>query len=98
MAEKEQKPRKKKDEIQNPTVTRHKPADTSVKETPLPPDIDQNQMQVIIQALRQTKRPLSVAPTNTPQNLLQQFEIYESGATRRIYFWVAGTWRYATLT
>jgi hypothetical protein len=48
-------------------------------------------------ALRAVKRPVSVAPTHVPKNLLEQFEIYESGATRRLYVYIGG-WHYVTLT
>jgi hypothetical protein len=49
-------------------------------------------------ALRAVKRPVSTAPTATPKNLLDQFAIYENGATRRLYVYVGGTWRYTALT
>ena len=49
-------------------------------------------------ALRAVKRPLSAAPTRTPKNLIEQFELYESGVTRRLYVYVNGTWRYVALT
>jgi hypothetical protein len=51
-----------------------------------------------IAILRAIKRPRSTAPTNTPRNFIEQIELYENGATYRVYFYVGGVWRYATLT
>jgi len=52
---------------------------------------------MLTQMLR-TKQPLSVAPSFVPRNAFEQWQIYESGATRRLYVYVAGTWRYTALT
>lgn len=52
----------------------------------------------LIHALRKKKRPVSAVPTYVPRNLIEQFVLYENGATRRLYVWVEGTWRYAALT
>jgi len=40
----------------------------------------------------------SSVPTHKPKNREEQFYLYESGATIRLYIWVNGTWRYITLT
>lgn len=68
-----------------------------------PEDIRQFEIEGIaplIAALRTTKVPVSTAPTHTPRNLLEQFELYESAGTRRLYVWFgpAGGWRYFTAT
>jgi hypothetical protein len=54
----------------------------------------------IIAALRAVKIPVSTAPTYTPANLIEQFVLYESGATRRLYVWYgnASGWHYFTAT
>ena len=44
------------------------------------------------------KQPLSAAPTFTPRNAFEQWKIYENGATRRLYLYVGGTWRFVALT
>jgi hypothetical protein len=44
------------------------------------------------------KRPLAAAPTFTPRNLLESFQLYDTGGVRRLYFYVTDTWRYTTLT
>lgn len=94
----EKKP--KAEEPKNPKITKvksdHLP--DHPKAAGLPQPVSQDEIQVLFSTLRQLKRPLSSAPTNTPQNLLQQFEIYENGSTRRLYFYVTDTWRYTTLT
>lgn len=66
-----------------------------------PEDDKQLEMEQFIPLLTQmlrAKQPLSAAPTFTPRNSFEQWQLYESGSTRRIYFYVAGTWRYAALT
>lgn len=40
----------------------------------------------------------SSAPTHVPKRLVDQIILYESGATRRLYVYVNGTWRYVALT
>lgn len=66
---------------------------------PRPPQqLSKTDFDRFLKQLQTPLRPTSVAPTYTPQNFLEQFVLYESGATRRLYTWVAGTWRYATLT
>lgn len=52
----------------------------------------------LLALLRVVKRPVATAPTYTPKNLLEQFVIYENGATRRLYVHVGDTWRYTALT
>lgn len=96
MATEEKKGKKEKDP-QNPKVTHHK-APEAPAATSLPEDVDQNQLQVFIQALRMVKRPLTAAPTATPKNFLQQFEVYDTGGVRRLYVYVGATWRYVVLT
>lgn len=46
-----------------------------------------------------TFKTVSVAPTHVPRNFSEQFVIYTSGATYRLYIYdtVNNTWRYATL-
>lgn len=52
----------------------------------------------ILKELRSIKRALDTAPTFTPQNSVEQIQYYESGATKRLYIYIAGTWRYVALT
>lgn len=52
----------------------------------------------IFQMLRTIRRPVSTAPTFIPKNFLEMFQIYENGATIRLYVYVNRTWRYTTLT
>jgi hypothetical protein len=52
----------------------------------------------LLAALRKVKRPVSTAPTHTPQTFVEQFVVYESGATRRLYIYVGTAWRYVALT
>ena len=91
---------KKEEEIKNPVRKDVTPQETTTPAalSDLLKDIDANQLQVLIQLLRATKRPTDTAPTATPQNFIQQFALYENGATIRLYVWVNGTWRYAGLT
>lgn len=79
-----------------PVTPDHLPKDQ--QEVTLPQPVSQEEIQVFAQALRQVKRPRSTAPTNTPQNFLQQIEFYDDGVNRRVYFYVGGSWRYAALT
>jgi len=44
------------------------------------------------------QRTNSSVPTHSPKNREEQFYLYLNGATIRLYVWVSGTWRYATLT
>ena len=64
----------------------------------LPQQVSQVDFDKFVRTLSVVMRPVSTAPTLTPQNFLQQIVLYENGGTRRVYFWVAGTWRYAALT
>lgn len=52
----------------------------------------------ILQMLRTVRRPVSTAPTFIPKNFLEMFQIYENGATIRLYVYVNRTWRYVALT
>lgn len=52
----------------------------------------------IFQMLRTIRRPVSTAPTFIPKNFLEMFQIYENGATIRLYVYVNRTWRYVALT
>lgn len=52
----------------------------------------------IFQMLRTVRRPVSTAPTFIPKNFLEMFQIYENGATIRLYVYVNRTWRYVVLT
>ena len=60
--------------------------------------LEQESFVPLLAALRATKRPVSAAPTQAPKNLIEQFVLYENDGTRRLYIWVAGTWRYTALT
>lgn len=40
----------------------------------------------------------SSAPTYNPTTFFEQFYLYESGSTYRLYVYLNGTWRYVDLT
>lgn len=63
-----------------------------------PEDLELEKFVPLLNAMLQAKRPLSAAPTFTPRNAFEQWQIYENGATRRLYVYVAGTWRFTALT
>lgn len=75
-----------------------KPFEAEKVPTTQPPSKTEQEFASILLALRTVRQPVSVVPTNVPKNFLQQIEIYESGATRRLYIYVNGTWRYVALT
>jgi hypothetical protein len=52
----------------------------------------------LLKEMMDVKRPLSSVPTFTPQNAFEQWQLYENGSTRRVYFYINGTWRFASLT
>lgn len=51
-----------------------------------------------LEAMRTTKAHIDVAPTFTPKNFYEQIQFYDDGATRRIYIYINGDWRYVALT
>jgi len=61
-------------------------------------DKDFKEYDSIFQMLRTVRRPVSTAPTFIPKNFLEMFQIYENGATIRLYVYVNRTWRYTALT
>jgi hypothetical protein len=52
----------------------------------------------IIETLRRPRRHLTSAPTFTPKSLLDQIQFFDDGTNRRVYIYVNGAWRYASLT
>lgn len=52
----------------------------------------------LLLSLRTVRQPVSVIPSFIPRNFLEQIQIYENGATYRLYIYMNGTWRYTTLT
>jgi hypothetical protein len=52
----------------------------------------------VLEMLRRPKYHIDSVPDFTPKTFLEQIQFYENGSTRRIYFYVNGTWRYTTLT
>lgn len=60
--------------------------------------IEKKQFEPILETIRRIKQPVSTAPTVTPRNFIEQFVVYENGATVRIYIYVGDTWRYVALT
>jgi hypothetical protein len=69
------------------------------KPVPTPPQFnDMAKYLPLLEILRRPKYDLSTAPTFIPKTFLEQIQFYENGATRRIYFFINGSWRYATLT
>tara|TARA_B100000508_G_C11460132_1_gene278814 strand:- start:2271 stop:2555 length:285 start_codon:yes stop_codon:yes gene_type:complete len=55
-------------------------------------------LSALVNELKEVRRPVDAVPTYTPKNFLQQFVLYESGATRRLYVYMNGGWYYETLT
>lgn len=55
----------------------------------------------ILEDIKQNYFPVeakAVVPTGKPKSFFEQFYLYESGATRRFYIYINGTWRYSALT
>lgn len=52
----------------------------------------------ILEGLKVTHKPIATAPVFTPRNFSEQIQIYENGATVRLYIYVNQTWRYVALT
>lgn len=52
----------------------------------------------LLKAIMSVKRPLEDPPTFVPQNAFEQWQVYENGVTRRVYYYVNDTWRYHALT
>ncbi len=52
----------------------------------------------VLEVLRRPKYHLTIAPTFTPKNFLEQIQFYDDGADQRIYFYINTSWRYTTLT
>lgn len=64
-----------------------------------PPEIDDfARFLAILEVLRRPKYYLTAAPNFTPKNFLEQIQFYKSGTTYRVYYYVAGSWKYHTLT
>ena len=66
-------------------------------QTQAPKGIVEQDFASIVLNLRTVRQPLATVPTFI-QNLLDQIQFYESGATRRLYIYMNGTWRYVALT
>jgi hypothetical protein len=54
----------------------------------------------LLSLLRSPQRYASAAPTYIPKNFIEQFVLYKSGSTYRLYVWygVSEGWHYSTLT
>lgn len=52
----------------------------------------------ILNQIRVTKRHITVAPTITPKNFVEQIQLFDDGVDYRLYLFVNGTWRYVALT
>lgn len=52
----------------------------------------------ILNQIRVTKRHITVAPTITPKNFMEQIQLFDDGVDYRLYLFVNGTWRYVALT
>ncbi len=46
----------------------------------------------------QIKKSSAVVPTYEPKTFFEQFYLYKSGATNRLYVNIDNTWKYVTLT
>lgn len=71
------------------------------RQKPLDPNAGKQELfdiAYILEGLKVTHKPVSVAPTFTPRNFSEQIQIYENGATYRLYIYVNQTWRYVALT
>lgn len=78
---------KKVEEVKQPEVS------SDIQDTrPLNPSNE------IIYNLRTVKRHLTSAPTFTPKNYLEQFQLYDDGVDRRLYIYINGTWRFSALS
>lgn len=86
------------EKIINPNIEQITPGAPEPVESSIPRAQGPQETDSLIAVLRTIKRPLTSAPTRVPRNLLEQFELYDTGGVRRIYFYVGGVWRYATLT
>lgn len=51
-----------------------------------------------LEGMRVLKKHIDTAPTFTPKNFFEQIQFYDDGATRRIYLYINGDWRYVALT
>lgn len=71
---------------------------TLTQSSPAPLAYQFNDFLPLLFELLSPKRPLTSAPTFTPRNLLESFQLYDSGGVRRLYFYVTDAWRYVTLT
>lgn len=47
---------------------------------------------IVLNALQKLTRPLSAAPTFTPQNFLQQIQFVDDGVTKSVYVYINKTW------
>lgn len=52
----------------------------------------------IIEGLKVTHKPNGTIPIFIPRNFSEQIQLYENGATVRLYIYVNKTWRYIALT
>jgi hypothetical protein len=72
--------------------------DPPTPETPVDPTkIDISQYVQFLEAMKVTKRHLTVAPTNTPKNFYDQIQFFDDGITPTLYIWINGTWRSVVL-
>lgn len=46
----------------------------------------------LLKQLRSIKRPLNAAPTFTPQNSLEQWQIYDDGGDKYLAIYIDGDW------
>jgi hypothetical protein len=86
--------------MQDGQVESHPLADLGIgaDDSPHHPGYSLDDFLPLLVALLTPKTHLTTAPTFIPQNLLEAIQLYESGATRRLYVFVNGTWRYTALT
>lgn len=85
--------KKKKDQIE--VIEQEAPAPDPI---PSNPKNDISQYTTFLEAMKVTKRHITVAPTNTPKNFFDQIEFFDDGADVNLYIWINGTWRYVALT
>lgn len=51
----------------------------------------------ILNQLRVIKRHVTVAPTATPRNFMDQIQFFDDGVDFKLYLWINGTWRSVAL-
>ncbi|MEW6606070.1 MAG: hypothetical protein AB1414_01280 [bacterium] len=51
-----------------------------------------------LEVFRKKLKTVATVPTGEPKNFFEQFVLYESGVTYRLYVYLGNTWCYVALT